>query len=575
MRPTVSDRVLEVLAAAGVRHMFGIPGDAINSLVEAVRKQDAIRFIQVRHEEAGAFAAAAQAKLSGELAVCVGTAGPGAVHLLNGLYDAKLDHAPVLAITGQVATPLLGSDYHQEVDLYTLFKDVAVFNHVVVNAEQIPGLAVRACQAALAQRGVAHLSLPVDVAAASAPRDDRRRALTGAARIVPCDTDLERAAELLNAAGRVAILAGAGAASASEPLVRVAETLRAPIIKTLKGKDILPDEHPFSLGGLGLLGTRPAVDAIDSCDALLLVGTDFPYHDFYPDGVPAVQIDVEADRLGKRYPVDVALRGHAHLALTELLERVDEKNDGAYLDSCRAAMVKWWERLDEEETLDGEPPIRPQAVARAVGAQATDDAIFLCDTGAVTVWCGRHLRLRGQQRFILSSSLASMAFAMPGGIGAQLAYPDRQVVALTGDGGFTMLMGDLMTAVKYELPITIVIFNNGKLGLIQMEQEVQGYPEFQTGLLNPDFALLARACGAEGWRVSSPGDLEGAIAEALACRKPSIVDVPVHPEERTMPPKVNVRQAFGYGLAKAREFFGSGDKEGGVDVLRELRRAGR
>lgn len=572
MRRTVADRVLEVLAAAGVRHMFGIPGDAINSLVEAVRKQDTVRFVQVRHEEAGAFAAAAQAKLSGELAVCVGTAGPGAVHLLNGLYDAKLDHAPVLAITGQVATPLLGSDYHQEVDLYTLFKDVAVFNQVVVTADQIPQLAIRACQAALSRRGVAHLSLPVDVASENASAQGFRRPFTGAAQIVPCPADLDRAAEILNAANRVAILAGVGAAGARAALVHVAETLRAPIIKTLKGKDILPDDHSFSLGGLGLLGTRPAVDAIDSCDALLLVGTDFPYHDFYPDDVPAVQIDVDADRLGKRYPVEVGLRGHAHLALTELLVRLERKNDDAYLETCRSAMATWEERLEKEEALDGDGPIRPQAVARLVGRLAADDAIFLSDTGAVTVWCGRHLRLRADQRFILSSSLASMAFALPGGIGAQLAHPDRQVIALTGDGGFTMLMGDLMTAVKYELPLTVVIFNNEKLGLIQMEQEVQGYPEFETGLLNPDFTALAQACGAEGWRVVEPGDLEGVLAEALASPAVSIVDVAVHPEERTMPPKISARQAFGYGLAKAREFFGLGDKAGGVEVLRQLTR---
>lgn len=566
---TISDALLDILARAGVRDMFGIPGDAINSVVEAVRKQDTIRFIQVRHEETGAFAAAAQAKLTGRLAVCLGTAGPGAIHLLNGLYDAKLDHAPVLAITGQVPTPRLGSDYHQEVDLYTLFKDVAVFNQVVVNPEQMPNLAVHACQAAISQRGVAHLSLPVDVAGARYSARDSHPVFSGQALIVPCATDLDRAADLLNASERVVILAGIGATDARDQLVRLAERLQAPVIKTLRGKEILPDDHPLSLGGLGLLGTRPAVDAIAACDALLMVGTDFPYHDFYPDDVPAIQIDVEPDRLGKRYPVEVGLRGHAHLTLEALLGRVDAKDDASFLEACRESMEAWRSRMNEQET-SADAPIRPQVVARAIGELAADDAIFVCDTGAVTVWGARHLRMRASQRFVLSSSLASMAFGLPGAIGAQLAYPDRQVVALVGDGGFMMLVGDLVTAVKYELPLTIVIFNNHKLGLIQMEQEVQGYPEYQTGLLNPDFSALARACGAHGISVSEPDELEAALRDALHTDGPTVVDVAVNPEERTMPPRINAKQAFGYGVAKAREFFGAGDSAGGKEVVREI-----
>lgn len=568
-RETISDALLDILARAGVRDMFGIPGDAINSVVEGVRKQDTIRFIQVRHEETGAFAAAAQAKLTGRLAVCLGTAGPGAIHLLNGLYDAKLDHAPVLAITGQVPTARLGSDYHQEVDLYTLFKDVAVFNQVVVSPEQMPHLAVRACQAAISQRGVAHLSLPVDVAGARYSARDSHPVFSGKALIVPCAADLDRAADLLNASERVVILAGIGATAARDQLVRLAERLQAPVIKTLRGKEILPDDHPLSLGGLGLLGTRPAVDAIDACDALLMVGTDFPYHDFYPDDVPAIQIDVEPDRLGKRYPVEVGLRGHAHLTLEALFGRVDAKDDGSFLEACRESMEAWRSRMDEQET-SADTPIRPQVVARALGELAADDAIFVCDTGAVTVWGARHLRMRAEQRFVLSSSLASMAFGLPGAIGAQLAYPERQVVALVGDGGFMMLVGDLVTAVKYELPLTIVIFNNHKLGLIQMEQEVQGYPEYQTGLLNPDFTALARACGADGISVSDPGELEAALRDALHTDAPTVVDVAVNPEERTMPPKINAKQAFGYGVAKAREFFGAGDSGGGKEVVREI-----
>lgn len=572
-RRSVSDALLETLADAGVTTVFGIPGDAINSLVEAVRKQDRIRFVQVRHEEAGAFAASAQAKLTGGLAVCVGTAGPGAVHLLNGLYDAKLDHAPVLAITGQVPTRQLGSGYHQEVDLYTLFKDVSLFNQTVVNPEQIPRLAAHACQAALSGRGVAHLSLPVDVAAAPAADEPRRRVWTGTARTVPCAEDLDRAAELLGGARRVVILAGIGALHARGPLLDLAQRLQAPIIKTLRGKELLPDDHSQTLGGLGLLGTRPAVDAMESCDALLLVGTDFPYEDFYPEGVPAIQIDVDPDRLGRRYPLDVALRGHADLALRALSGRLgDSERDGAWLRSLQEDMEEWREEMEDAETSEDEP-LRPQAVARLVGGLADDDAIFLADTGAVTVWAARNLRIRGNQRFVLSSSLASMGFGLPGAIGAQLAYPDHQVVALVGDGSMAMLMGDLVTPVKYALPITVVVFNNGKLGLIQMEQEVQGYPEYQTALLNPDFAAVAEACGAKGISVHRVSDLLPALEEAYGFDGPAVLDVAVEPEELTLPPRISAAQAFGYGVAKAREFFGLGDKEGGLDVVRSAVRA--
>lgn len=567
--PSVAEALLDILAEAGVRHIFGIPGDAINALVDAIRKQDVIEFIQVRHEETGALAASAQAKLTGRLAACVGTAGPGAIHLLNGLYDAKLDHAPVVAVTGQIESDLVGTEYHQEVDLYTLFKDVAVANHVIMTSAQMPHVAVHACQAAIAGRGVAHLSLPVDVAGQHVPEPNRRHAVfTGEALIAPCDDDLERAAEILNSAERVAILAGIGARHASSELVDLADKLGAPIVKSLRAKEILPDDHPHVVGGLGLLGTKPGMKAMEECNALLLVGTDFPYHDFYPGGVPAVQIDIDPTRLGKRYPVTTALRGHARLALPALSSRITRKEDRKYLSACQEAMREWFEEMEAIEH-SGDTPIHPQSVARKVGDLAADDAIFVCDTGAVTVWGARNLRLRGRQRFTLSSSLASMAFALPGAIGAQLAYPERQVIALAGDGGFGMLLGDFLTAVKYELPITIVVFNNRKLGLIQMEQEVMGFPEYQTGLQDLDFGAFARLAGGDGIRVTHPTDLDDALRTAFASERPFVVDVEINPEERTTPPKILARQALGYGIAKAKEFFGKGDKAGGPSVIRD------
>lgn len=552
---SVSGVILDVLAEVGVRQVFGIPGDAINGLVEAIRKQEVIAFVQVRHEEAGAFAAGAQAKLTGGLGVCVGTAGPGAIHLLNGLYDAKMDHAPVLAITGQVATRYIGTDYHQEVDLYTLFKDVAVFNEVIMTPEQLPELVVHACQSALAHGSVAHLSVPLDLAGhkVSKPRA-RSPVFRLHAETTPCDADLERAAELLNGASAVAILAGIGCRDAREALIATAERLGAPIVRSLRAKEVLPDDHRLSVGGLGMLGGKPAVEAIEGCDALLMVGTDFPYHDFYPERIPAVQIDVDPTRLGKRYAVEVGLVGHARPTLEALAPKLARKDGRSFLERCQASMKNWLDEAAEIETSDA-TPIRPQRVARAVADLARDDAIFICDTGAVTVWAARHLRLRKRQRFTLSSSLASMAFALPGAIGAQLAYPDRQVVALAGDGGFSMLMADFLTAVKYRLPITVVVFNNARLGLIQFEQEVQGFPDFQTELHNPDFAAFAELCGGRGISVSDPGSLESALETALGAAEPYVVDVAVNPNEVPMPPKVLLSQAMGYGMAKVKEFF--------------------
>ncbi len=556
----VCDVLLEILADAGVEHIFGIPGDAINDLVDAVRRQDRIAFIQVRHEEAGAFAAAAQAKLTGRLGVCVGTAGPGAVHLLNGLYDAKMDHAPVLAITGQVPTDRVGTDYHQEVDAYTLYKDVAVFNQCITNPAQMPGLAVRACREALAHGGVAHIGIPADIAAEPVPKPDARAPVVPPhAAVMPSAEALDAAAEVLNRADKVAILAGIGCQGAPEATFAVAEKLAAPVARTLRAKDVIPDDHPLSVGGLGRLGTRPGADAISGCDALLLVGTDFPYGEFFPDGKPAVQIDNEPTRIGKRYPVTVGLAGDAALTLKALDERLTRKSGRGFLKDAQSAMAAWRKQAEKEGT-SSDAPIRPQALAHAIAKAAGNDAVFTCDTGTVTVWAARHLAVRGGQRFTLSSSLASMAFAMPGAIGAQLAFPDRQVIALCGDGGFAMLMGDFLTAVKYRLPIKAVIFDNHKLGLIQMEQEARGYPEFQTDLHNPDFAAFAELCGGHGIRVTAPDALPDALAEAFATDGPVVVDVEVNPEELVIPPHIGLGQAVDFGLAKVREFVGEHGK---------------
>lgn len=555
------EALLAVLSDYGVERIYGIPGDAINHLVEAIRKQDKIKFIQVRHEEAGAFAASAHAKLTGKLGVCLGTAGPGSIHLLNGLYDAKSDHAPVLAISGQSETQYLGTNYHQEVDFNMLFKDVTVFNQTIINPAQMPQLAVHACQTALAKKGVAHISIPMDIASQEVPQYEKKRyTFISCEKNIPAQEYLQKASTLLNEAKKIVILAGIGARNAKKELIQIAEVLQAPIIRTLRAKDVLHDEHPLSLGGLGMLGTKPALNAIKNCDLIFMIGTGFPYPEFYPPTkTPAIQIDIDPSQIGKRYPVEVGLTGHANATLNTLLPLLNKKNDTDFLAGLQQEMKECLEQQTNKE-LSKEEPIHPQALAYMTGKLADDDAIFLCDTGAVTVWAARHLHIRGEQRFTLSSSLASMAFGLPAAIGAQLEFPQRQVIALCGDGGFHMLMGDFITAVKYKLPINIIIFNNHKLGLIQMEQEVMGKPQFQVELKNPDYAEFAKLCGGDGITVTHFNDLEDAFKKAYASNLPFIVNVEVNPEELTLPPEINLKMAGNYVKAKIKEAFGMGDK---------------
>lgn len=557
-RPSVTDLIVKTLEDHGVREVFGIPGDAINVLVDSIRRQDAVRFVQVRHEEAGAFAASAQAKLGKRLAVCTGTAGPGAIHLLNGLYDAKLDGAPVLALTGQVAEDELGSDAQMEVDLLRLFDDVAVFNERLTDPGQMPALIERACRAAETRRGVAHVNLPVDVASQPVSRPERNRPARPAPPVVhpPDDALLDEAALALREADKVAILAGAGALGARDELLDVAGKLGAPILKSLKAKALIPDDHPHCVGELGVLGTRPAAWAADACDLLLMVGTDFPYPGYLPRDARAIQIDIDREQLGKRRPVDWGLHADARTALGELSARLQRKDDRAFLEAAQKRMRRWRAELDRAAD-GGDGPIRPQRLARAVSDLADDDAVFTCDTGTVTAWTARHVRLDDRRAFTLSGNLESMAYALPAAIGAQLRFPDRQVVALCGDGGFSMLMPELLTAVRYHLPVKVVVFNNRALGLTRIEQEAEGLPEFGTHLQDMDFAAFARVAGARGSRVEDPAALRDGVAEALAADGPYVLDVRVDGEARTLPPRAGAREAAGYGLARLKELFAS------------------
>ncbi|MDZ7713373.1 MAG: thiamine pyrophosphate-binding protein [Rhodovibrio sp.] len=551
----VADALIRILAAHGVGRIFGIPGDAINDVTDAIRRQDEIAFVGVRHEEAGAFAASATAKLTGQLAVCVGTAGPGAIHLLNGLYDAKLDHAPVLAITGQVARGFIGTQAHQEVGLKALFADVAVYNETITTSEQAPEILLRACHAAIAHRGVAHVSIPTDVAGKPVSFDEcRPLGPARPGRNTPNAEDCSEAAQMIGEASKVAILAGIGCAAARDELIAFAEAAQAPIVRSLRAKEVIDDDHPMCIGGLGLLGGRPGVKAMDGCDLLVMVGTDFPYLDFYPKNAKVIQIDIERTHIGRRTPVDLGLVGEAGGILTALTNALDTPCDGEFLRDMQAEMTRWRASRDKAEA-DTATPIRPPALMRAISDAAPDDAIFVADTGTATAWTARHLRVRPGQRFTLSGGLASMAFAFSGALGAQLAYPDHRVIAVCGDGAFAMLMGDYVTAVRYGMPIVTVVLNNAKLGFIQLELEAKGLPDWGTDLTNPDFAAVAEACGGWGRKVTTPEEMGPALRDALAQDGPALLDVVVDPDALIMPPKLGFSQAVNFGLAKVREAF--------------------
>ena len=553
----VADALIRILSAHGVGRVFGIPGDAINDVTDAIRRQDDIAFIGVRHEEAGAFAASATAKLTGQLAVCVGTAGPGAIHLLNGLYDAKLDHAPVLAITGQVARGFIGTQAHQEVDLKTLFADVAVYNETITIPDQAPEILLRACHAAIAHRGVAHVSIPTDIAGEKVDFDAcRPLGPSRAGRVMPSTDDCAEAARMISAADKVAVLAGIGCAGARDALIDFAEAAQAPIVRSLRAKEVIDDNHPMCIGGLGLLGGRPGVKAMGACDLLIMVGTDFPYLDFYPEGAKVIQIDIDPTRIGRRVPVDLGLVGDAGPILEALTTSLAAARDDRFLRTMQDEMESW-RKVEAGREEDAGTPIRPPHLMRAISEAAPDGAIFLADTGTATAWTARHLRVRPGQRYTLSGGLATMAFAFPGAIGAQLAYPDRRVIAICGDGAFAMLMGDYVTAVKYDLPIVTVVLNNAKLAFIRLEQEAKGLPDWGTDLTNPDFAAVAVACGGWARRVEAPADLDDALKDALAQNGPALLDVVVDPEALIMPPKVSISQAMNFGLAKVREAFGA------------------
>ncbi|MGH9506181.1 MAG: thiamine pyrophosphate-dependent enzyme, partial [Terriglobales bacterium] len=542
---------------------FGLPGDGINGVFEALRqKADQIHFIQVRHEEAAAFMAAAHFKYTGKLGVCIATSGPGAIHLLNGLYDAKLDDAAVLAITGQTYSDLKGSHYQQEVNLIQLFSDVAGYNEVIENAGQAEMVTDLACRHAISQGTVAHINIPVDVQ--DLPPKEKPSMMkpvlshTSAARTryitIPCESDLQHAADILNKGKRIAILAGKGAVAAREELIATAERLSAPIVKALLGKAAIPDDHPLNAGGLGLIGTAPAQDAMEECDTLFLIGTTFPYMAWLPEKqrVPAVQLDIRPERIGLRFPVQAGLVGDCAATLRALQPMLKRHADRGLLKKTQKRM-KDWNDLMRLRGTDFKRPMRPEVVARTLSELAPRDAVISCDCGTVTTWLSRQFSIRGDQKWGLAGNLATMAPGLPYAVSAAVAFPRRKSIAFVGDGAFTMLMGEFITAVKYQLPITVVLIKNNTLGQIKWEQMVfLGNPEYQCALQPMDFAAFARACGGLGFTVEDPAQLRGVLRQALESNKPTLVECITDPFEPPMPAKATLKQSVSLAESLAR-----------------------
>jgi pyruvate dehydrogenase (quinone)/pyruvate oxidase len=581
MTKTASDILIETIHNWGVDVVFGVPGDGIDGVIEALRThQDTVQFIHTRHEEGAAFMACAYAKYTGKLGCCLGTSGPGGIHLLTGLYDAKADGAPVLAITGMPYHDMIGTRTQQDVALDKLFMDVSVYNERIMGKAHVENVVELACRTALSYRGVSHITIPVDFQQEKMDERSMRNVPHHVSDVLalgaraPNRGDLERAADVLNKGKRIAILAGAGAIGAGELLEQVAEKLGAPISKALLGKACVPDDSPYTTGCIGLLGTGPSQDAMENCDTLLAVGTSFPYIEFLPKPGQArgVQIDIDPMRIGLRYPVEVGVVGDATRCLSELLPLLKRNRHRGFLETAQDGMMKWWKLMEERGTR-ADRPIKPQVVALELGKRLPNNAIVSCDSGTVATWAARQIPARRGQMFSLSGTLATMGPGLPYAIGAQVAYPNRPCIAFVGDGGFSMLMAEFSTAVKYKLPVKVIIIDNYVLGQIRWEQMVlSGNPEYGVTLEPIDFAMFARACGGAGFRVEDPGDVGRIMDQALNTPGPVIVDAIVDPYEPPMPPKVTAKQVrrFAESLIK-----GQPNKLGiletvGKDKIREL-----
>ena len=578
-----SDVLVECLIDWGVEVIFGLPGDGINGVMESLRThQDKIKFIHVRHEETAAFMACGYAKYTGKLGVCLSTSGPGGIHLLNGLYDAKMDGAPVLAITGLQFHDLIGTHTQQDVALDKLFMDVCVYNERIMGVDHVRNVVDLACRTALSYSGVAHVTIPVDFQEEPVRSGDRSKrniknhtnSVTGTTYKIPEASELQRAADILNQGKKIAILAGRGALDATDELEKTAEILGAPIIKALLGKACVPDDSPYTTGGIGLLGTAPSQEAMEECDTLFMIGSSFPYLEFLPKPGQAqgVQIDINPVRLSLRYPMDVGLIGDSKTVLQNIIPLLKKKEDRSFLEKAQKGMKDWWEVIETRATRQ-DKPMKPQVVAWELGKRLRNDAIVSCDSGTIATWWAREIPAKRGQKHSVSGTLATMAPGLPYTLAAQVAYPERQCVAFVGDGGFSMLMADFSTAVKYKLPIKVVIIKNNTLGQIKWEQMVfLGNPEYEVDLYPIDFAAFARACGGVGISVDDPANCGDAIEQFLNTPGPAILEAVVDPFEPPLPGKIKADQAlkFAESLAKGEPNRGKIALTVASDKVREM-----
>jgi pyruvate dehydrogenase (quinone) len=563
MASTVAEVMVATLKASGVRRVYGIPGDSLNGFTDAMRRAGGITWEHVRHEEAAAFAAAGEAALTGELAVCAASCGPGNLHLINGLFDANRSGVPVLAIAAHIPREEIGGDYFQETHPQELFRECSVYCELASVPAQLPRLLEIAMRTALQRGGVAVVVVPGEVFLADAPHDAKPARVRAVSPVVRPDSEsLAAAAQVLNAAGRVTILAGAGCAGAHDQLIDLAAALQAPVVHAFRGKEFVEYDNPYDVGMTGLIGFGSGYRAMEHCDALIMLGTDFPYRPFFPEGVPVIQVDVRGERIGRRVPVEVPLVGTVKDTVDALLPLITTKRDSAHLHRMTAHYRRARGRLDKA-TRDrrNDSPLHPQYVAATIDRLAADDAVFTADVGTPCIWAARYLRMNGRRRLVGSFSHGSMANALPQAIGVQASQPGRQVVTLSGDGGLAMLLGELITLRQQHLPVKVVVFNNGALSFVELEMKAAGVVTYGTDLDNPDFAGMARSAGLLGVRVDKAGELEDALKEAFGHDGPALVDVRTARHELEIPPKLTYGEIKGFTLYATRTILSGGGEE--------------
>jgi pyruvate dehydrogenase (quinone) len=563
MTQTVADLLARTLANAGVTRIWGVTGDSLNGLSDSLRRLQTIRWMHVRHEEVAAFAAGADAAMTGQLAVCAGSCGPGNLHLINGLFDCHRAHQPVLAIAAHIPSSEIGLGYFQETHPQDLFKECSYFVELVSTPAQLPRVLQRAMRTAILKKGVAVIVLPGDVALASAPADaDEEWPEIAFPLLTPRDEELDRVASLVNNSSAVTLLCGSGCAGARDEVLALADKLGAPIVHALGGKEYIEWDNPFDVGMTGLIGFSSGYHAMMSCDTLVMLGTDFPYRNFYPPKAKIVQVDRRPEALGRRTRLDIGIVGGVAETIKGLLPRITPKRDRRFLESAKAHYASARKGLDDLATPTPRlARIHPQYLTRLVDRLAAEDAIFTTDVGTPTVWAARYLTMNGKRRLIGSFNHGSMANAMPQALGAQAAHPGRQVISLSGDGGFTMLMGDFISLVQLGLPVKVIVYNNSSLAFVAIEMKAGGYLDTGTDLQNPNFAAMAEAMGIRGLRVESSTDLEPALRTALAHNGPALVDVVTAKQELILPPKIQLEQAKGFSLFLLKAIInGRGDE---------------